>query len=274
MLKKTRIVGELLNLIGVEDTDRAYPFIIQIITESWIKKDKGTLTYMKCLSEIAKDEESTDLGINMQINKTMSYLHEHGNKKIINYILGYTSSDFQGKKSLYNFSYFLNNIVSYLLIFEDIKIDIIKFTQNITIINENLENAISDVVIGYLFITLKCVEYNEKEIDKIINTAKKITSKYKTEEALLALKKYDSFLYNPIFFEGIIIPAKFCYVEISYIFDDSKSSVRINNCLARAGIYLFKDLYGKTKDDLLKVRNLGIHSYENFIMFLKKAFNV
>lgn len=273
MLKKIKVVSELLSLLGIEDTDSAYPFIAQIITESWIKRDRGTITYLKCLSEIAEGEESTKLGIEMQIKKTMNYLHEYGNEIIINYILGYASSDFQGKKGIHNFLYFFHSIVTYLLIFEDMKVDIIKFTQDITMVNENLGNVISDIVIGYLFITLKCVEYDENEIDKILNTAKKITTEYKTEEALLALKKYDSFLYNPIIFEGVIIPAKFCYVEISYILDENKVSVRIINCLARANIYLFKDLYGKTKDDILRIRNLGISSYENFIMMLKKTFN-
>lgn len=51
--------------------------------------------------------------------------------------------------------------------------------------------------------------------------------------------------------------------------DDMDLSVRSYNCLKRAGINTIEDLTKKSKDDMLKVRNLGLKSLEEVIKKLE-----
>lgn len=51
--------------------------------------------------------------------------------------------------------------------------------------------------------------------------------------------------------------------------DDMDLSVRSHNCLKRAGIQTVEDLTKKSKDDMLKVRNLGLKSLEEVIAKLE-----
>jgi len=44
----------------------------------------------------------------------------------------------------------------------------------------------------------------------------------------------------------------------SILVEDMGFSVRTCNCLKRAGINTLQDLSGKTEQDLMKVRNLGV----------------
>ena len=47
--------------------------------------------------------------------------------------------------------------------------------------------------------------------------------------------------------------------------EDMDLSVRSYNCLKRANINTIEDLTKKSKDDMLKVRNLGLKSLEEVI---------
>ena len=51
--------------------------------------------------------------------------------------------------------------------------------------------------------------------------------------------------------------------------EDMDLSVRSFNCLKRAGINTVEDLTKKSKDDMLKVRNLGLKSLEEVIKKLE-----
>ena len=52
--------------------------------------------------------------------------------------------------------------------------------------------------------------------------------------------------------------------------EEMELSVRSYNCLKRAGINTVEDLTQKTKEDMLKVRNLGLKSLEEVINKLKE----
>lgn len=52
--------------------------------------------------------------------------------------------------------------------------------------------------------------------------------------------------------------------------EEMELSVRSYNCLKRAGINTVEDLTKKTRDDMLKVRNLGLKSLEEVIFKLKE----
>ena len=51
--------------------------------------------------------------------------------------------------------------------------------------------------------------------------------------------------------------------------EDMDLSVRSFNCLKRAGLNTIEDLTKKSKDDMLKVRNLGLKSLEEVIKNLE-----
>ena len=51
--------------------------------------------------------------------------------------------------------------------------------------------------------------------------------------------------------------------------EDMDLSVRSFNCLKRAGINTVEDLTRRSKDDMLKVRNLGLKSLEEVIQKLE-----
>ena len=51
--------------------------------------------------------------------------------------------------------------------------------------------------------------------------------------------------------------------------EDMELSVRSFNCLKRAGINTVEDLTKKSKEDMLKVRNLGLKSLEEVIAKLE-----
>ena len=51
--------------------------------------------------------------------------------------------------------------------------------------------------------------------------------------------------------------------------DDMELSVRSYNCLKRAGINTIEDLTKRSKDDMLKVRNLGKKSLDEVIQKLE-----
>ena len=51
--------------------------------------------------------------------------------------------------------------------------------------------------------------------------------------------------------------------------DDMDLSVRSNNCLKRANILTIEDLTKKSKEDMLKVKNLGIKSIDEVIAKLE-----
>ena len=45
-------------------------------------------------------------------------------------------------------------------------------------------------------------------------------------------------------------------------------TIRTCSCLQLAGIYTIEDIAGKTLDDLKKVRNLGMKSYNEIVTFM------
>ena len=52
--------------------------------------------------------------------------------------------------------------------------------------------------------------------------------------------------------------------------EEMELSVRSYNCLKRAGIDTVQDLIQKTKEDMLKVRNLGVKSIDEVSEKLKE----
>ena len=142
------------------------------------------------------------------------------------------------------------------------------------------ENEKTTIFLGYVIITLKELKYREIAIDDFIKKFERITKRIDEREAVDIFNKFIGNSTKQVIFEGIYIPVEYNMAKIRDIFESNDfigkeygySVNRVFNALYRKNILLVKDLYGKTKKDIIRMGGIGEGSYNFFAQGLKKIF--
>jgi len=143
-----------------------------------------------------------------------------------------------------------------------------------------------EIFLGYSIITLKRLGFSEKNIREFLTEIRQLQKIKTDEDAIEAIKSIevihktlnDSSI--QVLFEGIIIPIEYNMIKIGDLFEKynfmGKEYKYIGKKICRAlnknGIIYIKDLYGKTKEDIMYIHIIGEVSYKFFIDALKEIF--
>lgn len=148
------------------------------------------------------------------------------------------------------------------------------------------KNKYAKIFSGYSVMALQRLGYSKNNIIEFlteINELIKIKTDEDAIEIIESINDLNKFIIDntaQVYFEGIMIPAKYNMVKISDLFEKynfmgkeyNYIGKKICRALNKNGIIYIKDLYDKTKKDIMYIHVIGEISYKFFINALKQIF--
>lgn len=134
-------------------------------------------------------------------------------------------------------------------------------------------NEYKKMFLGYSIITLKRLEYSEKQIREFILEINDIMQFTKKEKAMDTINIFFDDCTKQVIFEGNKIPIEYNMMKIKELFENFEFSdkkhksltKRVCNAFENNNIVFIKDLYDKERKKLINIRNISIHSYNIFV---------
>ena len=149
----------------------------------------------------------------------------------------------------------------------------------------NRHDEYKEIFLGYSIIALQELGYSEKDMKEFLDAIGGAMAHTNEVEAADMLKSFleGSIATRQVIFEGIIVPKEYNLVKIRAVFEqhnlmgseyDYKGG-RLFNALQRGSytaIIYFKDLYKKTRRDIMRVKGVGDTLCDFFVSSLGKIF--
>jgi len=139
---------------------------------------------------------------------------------------------------------------------------------------------------GYTVMTLKRLGYSDKNIKDFLIEIEELMKIKTDEDAIEIMETIKSINTvpdndtNQVIFEGINIPVEYNNEKISDLFEQygfmgkeyKYKGKKVSRALSKGGIIYIKDLYKKTKKDIMYIHVIGEASYNFFIYALQQIF--
>jgi len=145
------------------------------------------------------------------------------------------------------------------------------------------KNECTRIISGYSVIALQKLGHSEKNIRDFLTELYELIKIKTDDDAVKAIDTIEKISDNntiQVIFEDIIIPVKYNMVSINDLFEKYNFmgkeyhyiGKRACNALRKEGIIYIKDLYGKSKKDIMYLHSIGEISYNFFVNALYNIF--
>jgi len=140
------------------------------------------------------------------------------------------------------------------------------------------KNNYLKIFLGYYIMAMKKLGYSEKSIKIHLDEIDKTIKFGNDAEAIDIIDKFNNDSIKQVVFEGIEIPIEYNIIKINELFEKYGFMGKENNYLGkkicralhREDIVYVKDLYGKTKEEITHIHDIGKRTYDFFIFAIRQ----